>query len=147
MVSTGEVVQGEAGGEGVTTEEMRVAAAGSVGWTDCFIATGKEEFLGTFAHEYEGRLMGFPPDSKGVEIVPSYDKNLNDIGELVATLDVGFDGSEADGYQHALFEIVNPSRGGMCEQSLADVAYLQAMLEASAIQKLEAYLRAKLWRE
>jgi hypothetical protein len=77
----------EVKGKRMTDQEINAAIAEACGWVDIFTATGKEEWLGTFAYEYEGKVMGFHQqlDDHAHEI-PGYATDLNAMHEAGSVL-------------------------------------------------------------
>jgi hypothetical protein len=123
----------------MTPHEMRIAAAESAGWTPHSVRDVKS--------------MWYRPGEKFKRLertarIPEYDRDLNAVVALIETLEVGHDGSDAANYQETLYGIVNPGRDFVEDFCAgADVAYLQAMLLATPLQQLEAYLKVKeLWK-
>jgi len=74
------------GGGVVSDTEMRIAIAEARGARDIWIATGEEEWLGTFRHEYKGVLMAFFPGEKHCRRVPDHLNDLNAMHEAEKTL-------------------------------------------------------------
>jgi hypothetical protein len=68
----------------MTDQDINAAVAEACGWVDIFTATGKEEWLGTFAYKYGGKVMGFHADQSKddhAHEIPNYCGDLNAMHE------------------------------------------------------------------
>lgn len=73
--------------------------------------------------------------------------DMNAMHEAENTLEMGFDGSPADDYEQALWQIVNPGIEFRPE-TLYDVGYLWNLIHATANQRAEAFFRVTgKWKE
>jgi hypothetical protein len=115
----------------MTDAEIRIAVAEACGWK--VIGQTSEGHIGYYRPS--SGIEGSPQ-----EIIPDYLNDLNAMNEAVAALEIGFDGSQADDYQQALWGIVNPGISFHEIETITDVGYLQRFVEATARQRARSFL-------
>jgi hypothetical protein len=118
----------------MTDQEINQMIAEACGWTGLFVATGKEEWLGTFAYEYEGKLLGFHSNQTKDDHAHEIPRYYNDLNAMHDAWDVGIKNSgEDEAFCRQLRLISCPDK--------CDCAECSYVVNATARQRAEAFLR------